>query len=567
MWLGAALVACMAAGCSGAPVDAPAAEPRGPAWFEEATAAYGLDFNHDAGPTGTYFNPQVHGSGGALLDFDNDGLLDLYLLNDGGPKGQKNRLYRQHPAGKFQDVSAGSGLDVAGFGMGAAVGDVNNDGFPDVLVTEFGRLRLFLNNGNGTFADISEAAGIRSPLWAMSAMFFDYDRDGWLDLVVANYVDYDPTWDCPGRTGAKDFCGPQSFKGTVAKLFHNRGAGKSVKFEDVTLASGLGRKPGPGFGLVCADFTGDGWPDILVSNDAVANYLWVNQKNGKFEEEGIRRGLAYNRMGNAEAGMGIAIGDVDGDGFFDVFITHLTWETNTFWRQEPRGSFSDETSHSGLGRPGWHATGWGVAFHDFNNDGLLDTAYVNGRVSRGAEHVNPDLGPFWKDYGERNQILTGIGKSQFKDISLDNPAFSGQSWVSRGLMIGDLNNDGTMEMVTTSIAGPARIFRNTVPNRGHWLTVRALDPRLHRDAYGAEIIVRADSKKWWKLVNPGGFLCSNDPRVHVGLGALDRYEAIEVLWPDGLREEFPGGPVDRALALRRGEGKAVAATVPEKKQP
>ncbi|HXD85526.1 MAG TPA: CRTAC1 family protein [Urbifossiella sp.] len=562
----AALGGAVLAGCSSATPEAPEPVPPGPPWFEEATAAYGLDFVHDAGPTGNYFTPQSVGSGGALLDFDNDGLLDLYLLNNAGPKGAKNRLYRQHPAGTFKEV-ANSGLEVAGFCMGAAAGDVNNDGFVDIALTEFGRIRLFLNNGNGTFTDISESAGVRSPLWAMSAAFVDYDRDGWLDLVVPNYIDFDPTWDCTGKAGDKDFCGPNSFKGTVAKLFHNRGAARpgEVRFEDVTLASGLGRKVGPGLGVVCADFSGDGWPDIFIANDGAANHLWINQKNGAFKEEAIPRGLAYNRMGQAEAGMGIALGDVDNDGLFDLFVTHLTWESNTLWRQGPRGSFSDFTGHSGLGRPAWHATGWGTTLTDFNNDGLLDLAYVNGRVKRGAEHINPELGPFWKEYGERNQVFAGWGDSMFKDLSRDNPAFSGKSWVSRGLMIGDLDNDGTMDLVTTSIAGPARIFRNVAPNRGHWLSVRTLDPRLKRDAYGAEVVVRAGSKNWWRLVNPGSsFLCSSDPRIHVGLGSAASYDAVEVLWPDGLREAFAGGAADRALVLRRGEGKPLPAPTGKK---
>jgi hypothetical protein len=270
-------------------------------------------------------------------------------------------------------------------------------------------------------------------------------------------------------------------------------------------------------------------------------------------------------MGQPEAGMGVAIGDVDGDGLFDIFITHLTWESNTLWKQGPRGNFQDETAFSGLGRPAWRGTGWGVVLADFDHDGVLDLALVNGRVNRGAEVINPELGPFWKDYGERNQLFAGLGGGRFRDLSKANPPLCGKPWVSRGLMVGDLNNDGALDLLTTSIAGPARLFRNVVAKRGHWLTIRALDPRLKRDAYGAEISVRAGGKSWWRLVNPGSsFASGNDPRVHVGLGAADQVEMIEVLWPDGLRETFPGGPADRFLVLRRGEGSASRA---EKGQP
>jgi hypothetical protein len=556
------LVICFAllAGCRQPTTPGPP-EASDPPWFEETTAASGLNFVHDAGPVGSYFMPQSIGSGAALLDFDNDGLLDLYLLHNGGPTGQRNQLLRQRPDGTFQDISAGSGLDVAGYSMGVAVGDVNNDGFPDVLLTQYGAIRLFLNNGNGTFREVSKEAGLHSPLWAVSAAFLDYDRDGWLDLVVVNYVDYDPTWDCAHKAGRKDFCAPQSFKGTVAKLFHNKGAAAGgVGFEDVSLPSGLGRKPAPGLGVLCADFNGDGWPDIFIANDGAANHLWINQKNGTFKEEAIQRGVAYNAMGHAEAGMGVAVGDVDGDGLFDLFVTHLTWESNTLWKQGPRGSFQDRTTVAGLGRPAWRGTGWGTTLSDFDHDGILDVALVNGRVSRGAEFVNPELGPFWQDYGERNQLFAGTGAGHFRDLSPANAAFCGKAWVSRGLVVGDLRNVGALDLVTTEIAGPARLFRNVAPKRGHWVVIRALDPRLKRDAYGAEVVVRAGDRRWWRLVNPGSsFACSNDPRVHVGVGAVERIDAIEVLWPDGLRESFTNQPVDHHLVLRRGEGRRLTA--------
>ena len=530
-----------------------------PAWFTDVTRKVGMDFIHDAGPTGSYFYPQIMGSGAALFDFDNDGRLDLLLLQGAGPNTKaKNRLYHQEADGHFKDVSAGSGLDFCGYCMGVAIGDVNNDGWPDVLVTEYRGARLFLNNGDGTFRDVTKEAGINNPLWGASAAFFDYDRDGWLDLVIVNYLDYDPSVTCSNAAGRRDFCHPSTFKGTVTKLFHNRGpAGDAksplVRFEDVTIKSGLGALPGPGLGVVCADFDGDGWPDIFVANDSHANYLWINRHDGTFKEEAVGRGVAVNRMSKAEANMGVAYGDVDGDGLMDVFVTHLTDETNTLWRQGPRGFYRDQTIAMGLTSGSWRGTGFGAILADFDLDGALDLAIANGRVSQPQGSPKAD---FWSNYAERNQLFGNRGNGIFRDLSLHNPAFCGTPEVSRALACGDLNNDGAIDLVVTTIAGPAHILYNAAPKNGHWLLVRAFDPQLHRDAYGAEITVRALDRHWVRLAHPAqSYLSSNDPRAHFGLGPHSRIDAIEVLWPDGSKEVFPGQPADQIVTVRKGEGK------------
>jgi hypothetical protein len=531
-------------------------------WFADITEQVGLNFVHDAGPLGKYFMPESVGSGAAFLDFDNDGRLDIYLLQNAGPhSSSKNRLFHQEADGRFTDVSAGSGLDVAGYGMGVAVGDVNNDGWPDVLITEYGRIRLFLNNRNGTFTDVTPAAGLDNPFWGTSACFVDYDRDGWLDLVVVNYVDYMESRPCANSAGHREYCGPSSFTGRVTKLFHNLGpVGGAVRFEDVTVKSGLGRLTGPGLGVFCADFNGDGWPDILVANDGRPNHLWINQRDGTFKEEAVARGIALNAMGKAEANMGIAIGDVDGDGLFDVFVTHLTDETNTLWKQGPRGIFQDRTVGLGLAKPHWRGTGFGTVMADFNQDGALDLALVNGRVKRpvGSPAPSPSTDKaevFWRAYAERNQLFANDGTGKFRDISPANPPFSGTPRVSRGLVCGDIDGDGALDLLVTSISAPARLYRNVAPKRGHWLMIRALDPALHRDAYGAEITVRAGGRHWVRYLNPGySFLCSNDPRVHFGLGSVSQIEAIEVRWPDGSEETFPGRAADQLVVVRKGEG-------------
>jgi hypothetical protein len=546
---------------------APSGPAPAPPWFVDVTEELGLNFVHDAGPTGTYFMPQQVGSGAAFFDFNNDGRLDIYLLQNGGPRsGSTNRLFMQLPDGHFQDVSAGSGLDIAGHNMGVAIGDVNNDGWPDVLVTQYSGVKLFLNNGNGTFTDVTEQAGLRNPGWGTSAAFVDYDRDGWLDLVVVNYVDYDPTWPCTGPTGP-DYCAPRTFKGRVSRLFHNRGrAGApadgrttpvpAVAFEDVTDASGLGRVPGPGLGVVCADFDGDAWPDILVANDGAPNSLWINQKNGTFKEEAVGRGLAYNGMSQAQAGMGIALGDVDGDGLFDIFITHLAEETHTLWRQGPRGLFQDQTAGAGLLQGAWHGTGFGTLLADFDHDGFPDLALVNGRVAARSNVEDTSLGPYWSRYGDRNQLFVNEGGGRFRDLSRDNPALCGRYNVARGLVRGDIDGDGAQDLLVTTIGGPARLFRNVAPKRGHWLVVRAYDPALRRDAYGAEVRVRTGDRTHAGWLQPAeSYLCSSEPRVHLGLGSSARVDAIDVVWPDGTRETFPGAAADQRLELRKGEGR------------
>jgi hypothetical protein len=544
------------AGCSKSS-SPPPEEPTGPAWFEDATDKLGVKFTHDPGPLGKHFMPESMGAGCGLFDADGDGRLDILLLQTAGPESKStHQLFRQKPDGTFENVSSGSGLDVPGWGQGVAVGDVNNDSKPDVLIAEYGRSRLFLNLGGYKFKDISAEAGVVNPQWGASAAFLDFDRDGWLDLFIVNYLDYDPRKDCSSANGKPAYCSPSAFHGSPSRLFRNNGTANPT-FTDVSLAAGFAALPGPGLGVSAADFTGDGWPDLFVANDGKPNRLWVNQKDGTFKDEAASRNVAYTFMGQAYAGMGIAAGDVDNDGLTDLYVTHLGIETNTLWKQGPRGQFKDRTMDFGLTATRWRATGFGTVMSDFDHDGWLDVAVVNGRVSAAGTETNTGLSPYWEPYGERNQLLRNAGGGKLHDISAANAAFCGYFNVGRGLAVGDLDGDGAPDLLVNAIGSPAKVFRNVAPDRGHWLAVRAVNAKANRDDYGAEVAVSAGGGKRVRTLSPSDTIySSNSPVLHFGLGTAAKYDALDVTWADGTRESFPGGDADKAITVRKGEGKA-----------
>jgi hypothetical protein len=548
----AVLIGCRANAPPQPPVPKEEVEaPDGPAWFEDITEKAGLNFVHDPGDVEKYLMYQSVGSGCAIADLDGDNRSDLILLTNAGPQSiSTNKLCRQKPDGTFEDVSAGSGLDFPGWNMGVAVGDVNNDGKPDVLVTQVDGTRLFLNRGAMKFTDATAEANISNPVWGTSAAFLDFDRDGWLDLFVVNYVNYDPTWPCLAPSGEREYCAPRVFPGTASRLFRNRGGGV---FEDVSATSRIAEKVAPGLGVAVADFDGDGWPDVFVANDGTPNHLWVNQKDGTFREEAELRGVARTAAGHAYAGMGVAVGDVDNDGLLDLYVTHLTSETNTLWKQGPRGKFRDLSTEWGLLATRWRATGFGTLTADFDNDGAQDIAVVNGRVTREpVAKPKPGVAPHWAAYAERNQLFANTG-GKFRDVSHNNPALCGHFTVARGLACGDIDGDGAPDLLVNAIGEKARLLRNVAPNRGHWVAVRALDPKRNRDAVGAEVTVRAGGVSRVRVIGSAdSFLSAGPAEAHFGLGAATVVESYEVAWPDGTRETFPGGPVNRQIELRKG---------------
>jgi hypothetical protein len=567
VWAVLAIVTALAVGSMGCKRTPPNGQAEftgtatAPPWFEDVTGAVGLNFTHDCGPTGAYFMPQSMYGGGALFDADGDGRLDILLLQGAGPNtGVGNRLYLQTPDGRFRDASAGSGLDFDGYNVGVAIGDVDNDGRPDVLITQYLGARLLHNEGGGKFRDITAEAEIANAHWGASAAFVDYDRDGRLDLVIVNYLDYDKSWPCNGTDGRGEFCGPKTFPATIARLFHNLGPGEGtpVRFADVTVPAGLA-KAAPGLVVYAADLTGDGWPDLLVANDTTPNHLWVNQRDGTFKNEAMSRGIALTGNGEPFANMGIAVADYDGDGLLDVFITHLGSETHTLWRQGPVGFFRDRTQESRVVRTAWRGTGFGAVAADFDRDGWPDIAYVNGRVHR--ERALPEAGrvsAFWRPYAERNQLLRNTGKGLFEDVSQAQPVFCGHANVGRGLAVGDFDNDGRPDLLVVSIGDRARLYRNVAPG-GHWLGVRVTDPaRGNRDLLGTLVRVTAGGRTWVQVAqSANSYLSASDPRPLFGLGEATAYDRIEITWPDGTREAFPGGAADRWLNLSPGLGNAL----------
>ncbi|MCZ6811131.1 MAG: CRTAC1 family protein [Planctomycetota bacterium] len=540
-------------------IQAPAAQ-----WFTEITTTVGLDFVHETGATGELYMPEVIGPGAALFDFDNDGDLDIYLVN--GNRGlpdavveqtPTNRLYRQDPNGRYVDVTAESGLGDGGYGMGVAIGDIDNDGDADVYVTNYGPDRLYRNRGDGTFEDITESAGIDVPGWSCSAVFLDYDRDGFLDLYVTQYVEFDPDLHCFDQAGRRDYCGPKSFTPIHDVLLHNNGGSGGPGFTDVSEEAGIASVAAAGLGVVCDDLNDDGWIDIYVANDAYPNHLWLNQRNGTFREAALMMGTAYSLHGQPEAGMGVVAADFDNDSRVDLFVTHLRVETNTHYRNLGRGvGFDDVTGETGLAASSMEYTGFGTAALDVELDGDLDLVVANGRVNRVDPRPDASIDPPWNLLAEPNLFYLNDGQGRFELIERPVASLCGLIEITRGLAIGDIDSDGDLDILISNVQGPARLYRNTTPRNGHWLIVRAVDPSLRRDAIGARVTVLCNGQRQVRTIARGfGYLSSSDSRAHFGLGDVDRVDRIEVRWPDGARETFPATDVDRVVQVTRGTGK------------
>jgi hypothetical protein len=573
------LAACvlLLAGCEGdeagkAQTAAPAAPASPDAPFEEVAAATGLVFTHFNGAGGAYYQPEVFGPGVAVFDYDNDGDLDVYLpqaamldpdltpaaalfpLPAGQPPG--DRLFRNEliPDGtlRFSDVTAAAGLGHTGYTQGVTAGDFDNDGYPDLYVTAFGSNVLYHNAGDGSFTDVTALAGVDDPRWSTSSAFLDYDRDGDLDLFVVNYVRFTVAGNkqCAGADGKPDYCGPQSYEKVRDRLFRNDGEGR---FTDVSDAAGLGAAFGPGLGVTCADFNGDGWLDIYVANDGDDNQLWINRHDGTFGNTALMAGVAINAYGKPEASMGVTAGDFDADGDEDLFMTHLDRETNTLYVNDGSGNFHDATDAHRLGRISLPYTGFGSEWFDYDNDGDLDLFIANGAV-RIEESLRGEPFP----YRERNQLIRNDGAGGFTDVTEQAGPALALVEVSRGAAFGDLDNDGDVDIVVANNNGPTRLLRNTQAPAGHWLTVTLAGTRSNRAGLGARVAVLRKGRPplWRRAHTDGSYLSANDPRVHFGLGTDGAVQAVGVVWPDGSRERWGDIQSDSFITLQQGSGAA-----------
>ncbi len=526
-------------------------------WFRETTA---FEFRHETGATGDLHLPEIMGSGAALFDADGDGRLDAYLINSafsfgGEPETTpRNQLFLQQEDGTFRDATEASGLGDPGYGMGVAIGDIDNDGHDDVYLSNLGADRLYRNRGDGTFEDHTAAAGVATSGWSTSASFLDFDRDGDLDLYVTHYVSYDPSVRCFDSAGRHEYCGPTAFPGESDVLLRNEGNGT---FTDVSTSAGIAAVAHAGLGVVCEDFDGDGWIDVYVANDADPNQLWINQGDGTFRDDALVLGASINAMGAAEAGMGVVAADFDNDLDFDLFMTHLEDESNTLYRNlGPDLGFDDVTASSGLATESRPFTGFGTAAFDAELDGDLDLVVANGRVLRSTLLETPVPAP-WNDYAEPNLFFLGDGSGTFEPAPVAGGPLTGTVEITRGIALGDIDRDGDLDLLLSNTQGPARLYLNEAPRAGHWLQVEAIDPELRRTALGARIEVRAGGRVRARSLTSGfSYLSSSEAVAHFGLGEAEAVEGIDVLWPDGTRERFPGAAADQRIRLEKGRGES-----------
>jgi enediyne biosynthesis protein E4 len=544
-------------------------------WFTDRARETGLDFVHFNGMTGERYYPEIMAPGVALFDYDSDGDLDVYLVQGqllGTGKAMADAVFKPESrladylfrndlavaadgtrTLKFTDVTQAAGIDVRSYGMGVAAADYDNDGFVDLYRTSLSGAVLLHNNGNGTFSDATARSGAGNPGgWGVSSAFVDFDRDGWLDLFVGNYLLYkiQDDVDCLAPTGQHDYCPPNRYRAQPSRLYRNRGDGT---FTDVTRAALIGGAFGPALGVSTADFDGDGWLDIYVGNDGQANQLWINQKNGTFQDNAFLGGAAVNGSGNAEASMGIDAGDFDNDGDEDLFITNWLAQMNILYVNTGGGVFEDRKGPSGLGPPSLAKTGFGTAWLDYDNDSWLDLLAVNGSVSIIEAQARAN-DPF--PLKMRDQLYRNLHNGRFEDVSEQAGEVFRREDVGRGAAFGDVDNDGDQDVVVGVAAGRAKLLVNNLGNRSHWLGLRLMGRAAPRDMLGARVgVVLANGTTLWRRArSDGSYASANDPRVLVGLGA-DAPAAlrVRVQWPDGTTGDWPAVPRDRWTTLTQGQ--------------
>jgi hypothetical protein len=526
-----------------------------PAFEEMPPSVSGIRWTHTAGKSALKHLPETSGAGCAFLDYDNDGWMDIYLVNSGKAdfytpsKPLRNALYRNNRDGTFTDVTERAGVGGGGYGMGVAVGDYDGDGFSDIYVTQFGANILYHNNGDGTFTDVTAKAGVAAAGWSTTAVWFDYDNDGRLDLFVGQFAEFDPALGCgTDAAGVHHYCIPRIFKPRPNWLFHNNGDGT---FTDVSKETGIATQAGKAWGAVATDINNDGNLDLFVSNDTVPNFLYVN-RGGKFEEIGFDADVAYSADGRARSGMGVDSADFDNDGWMDLFVANIDEEIFALYRNQHDGSFENVSMSSGIGMATRWLSGWGLKFFDYDNDGDLDLILSNGFPDDLIDQTSSTVS--WK---EPLLLFHGDGKS-FRNVSAQSGPVFTKRFAARGLAVGDFNNDGAVDVLISNNDAAPLLLRNNAGRRNHWLGVRLIGRKCNRDAVGARITYQAGDLKRSRMKAGGGsFLSSHDPRIVLGIGQRPKLDWVEVTWPrpSGATERFTDLPIDRYVALIEGTGK------------
>jgi enediyne biosynthesis protein E4 len=523
-----------------------------PAFEEVPSAKSGISWVHTAGKSPEKYLPETSGAGCAFLDYDNDGWMDIYLVNSGPcefynpSRPLRNALYHNNRDSTFTDVTEKAGAAGGGYGMGCAVGDYDGDGFPDLYVTQFGSSILYHNNGDGIFTDVTTKAGVAAPGWNSSAVWLDYDNDGRLDLFVCQFAEFDKSLPCGvDPDGRHHYCIPHIFKSRPSRLFHNNGDGT---FSDVSKETGIAVHSGKAWGVVATDLNNDGWMDLFVANDTVANFLFMN-RGGKFEEVGLAADVAYSADGRARSGMGVDSADFDEDGWMDLFVANIDEEIFSLYHNNHDVTFDDLSIPLGIGMPTRWMSGWGLKFFDYDNDGNPDLIVANGFPDDLVEQSSHQV-----TYKEPLLLFHNEGRA-FQDVSRESgPVFS-KAFPARGLALGDFNNDGAVDvLVSNNDAAPLLLVNNAGKNN-HWLGVRLIGRKCNADAIGARLsFLAGDLKRTRMKVGGGSFLSSHDPRIVLGIGSRTRVDSLEVRWPQpsGLVQRFTNLPVDRYITIVEG---------------
>ena len=524
--------------------------------FEEIPpSASGITWVHTAGLSLSKYLPETAGAGCAFLDYDNDGWMDVYLVNSGKcdfytpPQRLRNALYHNNRDGTFTDVTEKAGVTGNAYGMGVAVGDYDNDGFPDIYVTQYAQGILYHNNGDGTFTDVTAQAGVSTTGWSTSAVWFDYDNDGRLDLFVLQFAQLDKTIWCGNKlSGERWYCHPSFYKPMPCWLFHNNGDGT---FTDVSKASGIDRSLAKGWGVVAADINNDGWMDLFVGNDTVPNFLFVNRGNGRFDEIGGLSGVGYNPLGRARSGMGVDACDYDQDGWMDLFVANIDHEKFSLYHNDRDETFTDVAPAFGIASGTLLLSGMGQKFFDYDNDGNSDLLLCNGHPELNVDKMVPGV-----TYAEPMMLYRNTGRG-FEDVSKQSgPVFS-KRIAGRGLAVGDFDNDGSVDALVSVSNDAPILLRNNRGSRNHWLGIHLVGRKCNRDAVGAKMTYRAgDLERHQFKVGGGSYLSYHDPRIVLGLGPRTKIDWLEVKWPQpsGSTERLKNLPIDRYIKIVEGEG-------------